>query len=168
MSFPPCAPRRPRKAAETPQPRQGRRTGGADGLHSPAFPCATFPRLSGGINGAGRAPQPGCGRGRPALPASLRRGLARPGPACCGGGSGSSAPWLSSAGGGWSGSCTPGRGERRCPAGPGRRRSAPAPRRARRSCGRRELRRGRGAAPGGEQSPAAVLPSVLLLSRSGG
>ncbi|XP_074433181.1 protein FAN isoform X2 [Larus michahellis] len=46
--------------------------------------CATYPRLSSGINGAGaagRARQTGClpaAAGRPALPASLRRGLPWP------------------------------------------------------------------------------------------
>lgn len=120
------------------------------------FPRAIFPRLSGGTNGAGRPRQPGCGRGRPALPASLRRGLARSGLLWRRHRRlGRAAPWLSSASGGWSGSCTPRRGERHCPRPPP---LGPGPSEG--AAELRGLRRGRGAAPGGEPGRCAALAVV--------
>lgn len=108
----------PWRAVETLQPGRGRRALGAETFPSPAA-CATFPPPLRQYKRGGR-PRPGppdrlpaCGRGparSPRLP-EARRGLAcswqrqrrRLGRA---------APWLSFASGGWSGSCTPRRGER--------------------------------------------------------
>lgn len=79
----PLRPGGPKGPQSRRSPGEGAEPSAPAGCVSPAA-CATFPRLSGGINGAGapgRARQTGClpaAAGRPALPASPSRGLAWP------------------------------------------------------------------------------------------